>query len=228
MNPNLIDRAAWPPLRGVILDMDGVLVDSEPLIKEAGCRMFAEKGVQVLPDDFNPFIGTGENHLLGGVAEKYGVTLDIEKDKARTYQLYLELIPGRLKPEPGVFEFLAECRRRNLKMAVASSADAVKVAGNLGALGLSNSSFDTVINGSQVQRKKPFPDIFLAAAEALGLAPASCLVVEDAVAGVAAAKAAGARCLAVTTSFPAERLTAADWITANLAAVPPEVFGPAT
>jgi beta-phosphoglucomutase len=213
------------PFRGVILDMDGVIVDSEPLTKEACVRMFAEKGVTVHADDFDPFVGTGENHLLGGVAEQYGVHLDLEKDKARTYAIYLALIPGRLQPLPGVFTFIEECRRRHLKLALASSADAVKVEGNLHAIGLAAQVFDKLVNGSEVARKKPFPDIFLAAAAGLGLASADCLVVEDAVAGVQAAKSAGARCLALTTSFPAARLTAADWIVPDLSQVPAEVLG---
>jgi HAD superfamily hydrolase (TIGR01509 family) len=204
--------------------MDGVMVDSEPFIKEAARRMFAEKGVAVRVEDFDPFVGTGENRFISGVAEKYGVPLDVERDKARTYAIYLELIRGRLKALPGVFDFIAECRRRGLKLAVASSADAVKVQGNLHEIGLAPSTFDALVNGSQVQRKKPAPDIFLTAAARLGLEPDHCLVVEDAVAGVAAAKAAGARCLALTTSFPADALTAADWIAPNLAHVPHAVF----
>lgn len=211
-------------LQGVIFDMDGVLVDSEPFIKEAGIRMFAEKGFSVREEDFLPFIGTGEEHSLSGVAAKHGIPYDAKHDKARTYAIYLELIRGRLQPLPGVFSFLAECRKHSLKMAVASSADAVKVVGNLHELGLSPESFDAIVNGSEVQRKKPAPDIFLAAAQRLSLPPTVCLVIEDAVAGVAAAKAAGARCLALTTSYPAERLSDADWIAADLAHAPPDIL----
>jgi HAD superfamily hydrolase (TIGR01509 family) len=220
----VLNHSAWPPLQGVIFDMDGVLVDSEPFIKEAGVRLFAEKGFTVRGEDFTPFVGTGEDHLLGGVAEKYGLPFDPRRDKARTYAIYLELIRGRLRPLPGVFSFLDACRARHLKVAVASSADTVKVEGNLHEIGLSPDTYDALVNGSQVERKKPAPDIFLTAATRLGLAPAACLVVEDAVAGVAAAKAAGARCLALTTSFPAESLTAADWIVADLTHAPPNLL----
>lgn len=220
----MLDPTNWPPLQGVIFDMDGVLVDSEPFIHEAGVRLFAEKGYHVRSEDFDPFIGTGEDRFLGGVAEKYGIPFDVVHDKARTYAIYLELIAGRLKPLPGVFSFIEECRRRGLKMAVASSADAIKVNGNLHEIGLPPDRFDALVNGSEVTRKKPFPDIFLTAARRLGLPPAECLVVEDAVAGVAAARAAGARCLALTTSFPAERLTEANWIAANLAHAPLEIL----
>ena len=213
-----------PLIRGVILDMDGVIVDSEPFICEAATRFFAEKGLQVKPEDFAPFVGTGENRYIGGVAEKYGLPFDVEPDKARTYAIYLELIHGRLQPLPGVFSFLAECRQRRLKVAVASSADAVKVEGNLREIGLPPGSFDALVHGNEVQRKKPYTDLFETAAARLGLPATECLVVEDAVAGVAAARAAGARCLALTTSFPAERLADADWIAANLAEAPAAIW----
>lgn len=212
------------PIQGVILDMDGVLVDSEPLIKAAAAKMFAGKGYTVQLDDFNPFVGTGEDHFLGGVAEKYGIPLDAERDKAKTYEIYLQLIPGRLKALPGVHEFVRRCRQRRLRLALASSADAVKVKGNLHEIGLPLENFDAVVDGNDVARKKPDPEIFLAARAKLGLPALACLVVEDAIAGVAAAKAAGMRCLALTTSFSRELLREADWIAPTLAQVPPEVF----
>jgi HAD superfamily hydrolase (TIGR01509 family) len=211
-------------LKGVIFDMDGVLVLSEPLLAQAAIRMFAEKGFDVRHEEFRPFIGMGEDRFIGGVAEARGIPLDPPRDKARTYVLYLELIKGRLKPLPGVLEFVAECRRRGLALAVASSADQIKVQGNLHEIGLPPETFDVLVNGSEVTRKKPAPDLFLEACRLLALVPSSCLVIEDAIAGVAAAKAAGSRCLAVTTSFPADRLTQADWIAANLNEAPPEAL----
>ncbi len=208
--------------------MDGVLCDSEPFICEAACRMFAERhGVTVRPEDFLPFVGAGENRYLGGVAEKHGVRLDLEADKARTYEVYLEIIRGRLAPLPGAAEFIGECRRRGLKLAVATSADRVKMEGNLREIGVPASTFDATVNGLDVERKKPSPDIFLLAARRMGLAVADCLVVEDAPNGIRAAKVAGAKCLALTTSFSEETLRAAgaDWIAPDLAHVPAGVFG---
>jgi beta-phosphoglucomutase-like phosphatase (HAD superfamily) len=137
--------------------MDGVLVESEPFIAEAAVRMFAEKGVTVRPDDFRPFIGMGEDRFLGGVAEARGVALDLPRDKARTYEIYLDLIPGRLEPLPGVAEFIARCRGLGLKLAVASSADRVKVEGNLRELGLPAGTFDALVVGEDIVRKKPAP-----------------------------------------------------------------------
>jgi cytidine deaminase len=171
--------------------MDGVVVDSEPILLEAVTRLLAEKGVALRPADCQPFLGTGEDHLLEGVAARHGVTLDLPRDVDRLYALYLELIPDRLKAEPGVFDFLAEARRRHLKVALASSAAAIKVEHNLREVGLTNNSFDAVVNAGDVRCTKPHPDIFLTAARRLGLPPAACLVVEDAVAGVQAARGGG-------------------------------------
>ena len=209
-------------IRGVLFDMDGVLVDSEEYICQAGIEMFREKGLQVRPEDFKPFTGMGENRYLGGVAEKYGFPFKLEKDKARAYEIYKEIVHGRLKALPGVFDFIGKCRAMGLKMAVASSADEVKVMINLDEIGLDSSLFGAVINGLQVERKKPFPDIFIKAAGELKLRPEECLVVEDAVSGVRAAKEAGCRCLALTTSFDRSRLGEADWIAPDLSEAPAE------
>ncbi len=213
-------------IAGVIFDMDGVLVESESFIAEAAVRMFAEHGVSVRPADFRPFIGMGEDRFLGGVAEARGVVLQMPRDKVRTYEIYLELIQGRLEPLPGVADFIGRCRSRGLKLAVASSADRMKVEGNLRALGLPSGTFDAVVVGEDITSKKPAPDIFMLAARWIGLEPALCLVIEDAVSGVTAAKAAGSRCFGLTTSFSAEQLreAGADWTAANLEEAPNEVL----
>ena len=215
-------------VRGVIFDMDGVLCDSEPFICEAGCRMFAENhGVTVRPEDFIPFVGTGENRYLGGVAEAHGVSLELQRDKAKTYEIYLEIIRGRLRPLPGCRDFIAACRSRGLKLAVATSADKVKMLGNLRELDLPPETFDVCVNGLDATHKKPHPEIFMLAAERLALPADKCLVVEDAPNGVQAAKAAGASCLALTTSFEAETLRSAgaDRIAADLAEAKDNMFG---
>ena len=210
-------------LSGVIFDMDGVLCDSEEFICEAACRMFAEKYKRtVRPGEFLPFVGAGENRYLGGVAERHGIELDIELDKARTYEIYLEIIKGRLEPLPGVREFIAACRRRGLRLAVATSADRVKLEGNLAEIGLPAETFDVCVTGSEVRNKKPDAEIFLEAARRLGLPAEECLVVEDAPNGIRAGKAAGSKCLGLTTSFSEAdlRLAGADWIAPDLAHVP--------
>lgn len=213
--------------RGVVFDMDGVLCDSEPFICEAAMRMFAERHhLQVRPEDFLPFVGAGEDRYLGGVAERYGIAWNLEADKMRTYQIYLEIIRGRLRALNGAHEFIARCRGLGIRLAVATSADAVKMQGNLAEIGLPPETFDVCVNGLEVVHKKPDPEIFLLAIRRLELEPEVCLVVEDAPNGIRAGTAAGARCLGLTTSFSASELRAvgAHWTAPDLAHVPPEAL----
>jgi len=200
--------------------MDGVLVDTEKYICEAAIRMFEEHGLKVKPEDFIPFVGAGENKYIGGVAEKHGFTININRDKARTYQIYGEIVKGRLQPLPGVREFIAKCRAKKLKLAVATSADKPKLIINLREISLPTESFDTVLNGLDVNKKKPDPEIFITAARKMDLDPKTCLVVEDAVNGVKASKAAGSKCLGILTSFTPEELKGADWFAEDLAHAP--------
>ena len=211
-------------LKAVLFDMDGVLVDSEQYICQAAVEMFKEKGHRVNEDDFLPFTGMGENRYLGGVAEKYGIRFNLETDKARTYAIYAEMVRGKLEPLEGVKEFIHACKEKELLMAVASSADPIKIRINLLEIGIESTSFNAIVSGLDIEKKKPAPDIFLLAAKRLCLAPQNCLVVEDAISGVAAGKAAGARVLALTTSFSETELMGADWIVRNLAYAPEEVL----
>jgi beta-phosphoglucomutase-like phosphatase (HAD superfamily) len=240
-------------VKAVIFDMDGVLTDSEWFIAEAARLMFKEvHGLEVTHDDFRPFVGHGENRFLGGVAEKYGATgFDVERDKKRTYEIYVELVkPGAnsggrgLEALPGAVAFVRRCRELGLMTALATSTDHVKMMANLEAIGLvstemrseqiglaaaieaaaRNKAFDVMVNGLDVERHKPFPDLFLEAAARLEVDPALCWVVEDSLGGVEAAKKAGMRCLALLTTFPEDEIRAAgpDKIAADLSAVTPE------
>ncbi|MEI6167445.1 MAG: HAD-IA family hydrolase [bacterium] len=212
-------------MRAIIFDMDGVLTDSEPLICEAAMAMFRERGVTVQPEDFHPFVGTGENRYLGGVAEKYGVALDLVEAKARTYELYLEMVPVRLEAFPGAVELVGKCREAGWLCAVASSADRIKIEANLNKIGLPPAMWPAIVTAEDVERRKPDPAIFLMAASRLGVSPAQCTVVEDAVNGIAAAKAAGMRCVAVASTFPANLLGQADLVRSSVSAITLEDLG---
>jgi beta-phosphoglucomutase len=211
-------------IKGVLFDMDGVLVDSESFICKAAILMFSELGVKVSAEDFKPFVGMGENRYIGGVAEKHGITIDITKVKARTYEIYGEIVKGKLKPLPGAQEFIVKCRNKGFRLALATSADRIKMEVNLKETGLSEDFFQALITGLDVKDKKPSPEIYLKAAKSLGINPEDCLVVEDAVTGIDSGKAAGCRCLAVTTSFNASALRKADWICDSLLNVPDEAL----
>ena len=98
--------------------------------------MFSEHGINASPDDFRPFVGMGENSYIGGVAEKYGLKADIEIIKARTYAIYELITRGNLSPLPGVKDFIDKCLKKGLRIALATSADRVKMEINLRETGI--------------------------------------------------------------------------------------------
>lgn len=202
------ERGAWK-VSAVLFDMDGVLCNSEEPSRMAAVDVFTEMGVSVTTEDFVPFMGTGEANFLGGVAKAKGVEgFDPEAAKKRFFEIYLEKYakPNSGIGFPGALELIMECKKNGLKVAVASSADRIKVDANLAAAGLPQSLFDAVVSADAFENLKPAPDIFLAASDSLGVAPSECIVIEDALAGVQAANAAGMRCIALTTTLSEQSL----------------------
>ncbi|HOW66263.1 MAG TPA: HAD-IA family hydrolase [Candidatus Paceibacterota bacterium] len=208
---------ASPSIQAVLFDMDGVLTDSEPLICEAAVRMFQEQGLPVQPEDFLPFVGTGEDRYLGGVAEKYGFKIHLAESKKRTYEIYLALVPDQLKAFPGAVELVRTCKAHGLAIALVSSADTIKIHANLNKIGLPSNLWNAIVTAEHVQRKKPAPDLFLSAAKILNLPSGACVVIEDAINGIEAARAANMRCVAVAQTFPSDRLQLADRIRPSVA-----------
>jgi beta-phosphoglucomutase len=192
--------------KAVLFDMDGVLVDSEPVINEAAILGLNEYGIKPEPEDFLPFVGAGEDRYIGGVAEKHGLVYKVEM-KHRVYQIYLEIVDEKIKIFDGVHELLKFLKESNVKIALASSADIIKIEANLKAACIDKSIFDAIVSGEDVVNKKPSPDIYLYAAKKIGVIPENCIVIEDALNGIQAAKAAGMKCVAVATSFSEDQLS---------------------
>jgi len=211
----------------VLFDLDGVLCDSEPFIAAAAAEALHRRyGIPVTDADFAPFVGAGDDRFLAGAAEAYGIAVDLAIDKPLMYEVYLELIAGALQPVPGGAAFLAALRGAGVRIALATGSSRPKLDGNLAAIGIPESAFDAVVSAEQVTRKKPDPETFLVAAAALGVEPARCLVVEDAVNGVRAGVAAGATVLGITSSQSAEALLEAGAMatTADFTDVPPSIL----
>ncbi|KAF0914937.1 hypothetical protein E2562_032848 [Oryza meyeriana var. granulata] len=200
---------AWGKVSAVLFDMDGVLCNSEELSRLAGVDVFAEMGIDVTVDDFVPYMGTGEANFLGGVATLKGVKdFNPESAKKRFFEIYLDKYakPNAGIGFPGALDLVMECKNAGLKVAVASSADRIKVDANLAAAGLPLSLFDAIVSADAFENLKPAPDIFLAASKTLGVDTDECIVIEDALAGVQAAKAAEMRCIAVMTTLKEDAL----------------------
>jgi HAD superfamily hydrolase (TIGR01509 family) len=203
----------------LIFDVDGVIADTEAFNARASALMFQELyGVTVDPADFYPFIGTGDERYVEGVAEKYGVTIDTEVAVARRAENFQKLMAGGpLPPTPGLLELIRHARDSgHVKLAIATSGRRDKQGPVIEGTGLRLEWFEVIITGEQVTRKKPDPQIYNMTAEALGLPPKRCVVVEDAPAGVQAAKTAGMWCVGLTTSAPPETLFTADLVVTSL------------
>ena len=219
----------------VIFDMDGVLVDSEPAITQASVESLREAyGIEAKHGDFKEFTGMGDDKFIQGVAEKYGKSYDI-KLKLRAYEIYTAR-KDRVKVFPKARKLFHNCYNAGLSCAVASASDLVKVKVNIKKIKLGKSvkiitTEDNinkndynlrrplyVVTGTDVKNKKPDPEIFLKAASAAGVSPENAVVIEDAVSGIQAAKAAGMTCIGVTTSFTGKVLfdAGADYVVNKL------------
>jgi len=193
--------------KAILFDMDGVLIESEFLMRHSAIQALAEWGIQAKHEDFREFTGMGEDMFVGGVAQKYGHTYTYDM-KDRAYDYFGAQVKELAHVPEGVKEMLMALHEKGLVMAVCSAADLRKVRYNIQAIGVDESIFSALVTGSDVERKKPFPDIYLKGAELIGMNPEDCLVVEDAVSGIKAAHAAGMDAVGVPTTFSKEELEA--------------------
>ena len=185
--------------------MDGVLIESEYLMRATAIQSLADYGIQAKHEDFLEFTGMGEDRFVGGVAEKYGLKYEFAM-KERAYDYYGQRVREEAHIPAGIKEMLEALHKKGIILAVCSAADLRKVRYNIQAIGVEESLFTALVTGSDVARKKPFPDIYLEGARRVGIAPQDCLVVEDAVSGIQAAHAAGMDAVGIPTTFTKEQL----------------------
>ena len=186
--------------KAILFDMDGVLIESEYLMRSSAIRALADYGVTARHEDFLEFTGMGEDRFVGGVAEKHGLVYKTEM-KELAYDYFGQKVKEEAHVPAGVKEMLEALHGMGLTRAVCSAADLRKVRYNLMAIGVEETIFSALVTGSDVARKKPFPDIYLEGARRIGTDPEDCLVIEDAISGIQAAHAAGMVAVGVPTTF---------------------------
>jgi len=184
----------------VIFDCDGVLVDSEPLANRELQRALADCGLALSLDQVvGHFVGLSMTSVLSKAARMLGNPLPadfLEKLQQRTFAVFRE----ELKPVNGVRDVLSALAARKQRICVASSGDFEKINLTLGLTGLKDFFGPNIFSSSQVSRGKPYPDLYLFAAEQMDADPARCLVIEDSVPGVQGAVAAGMEVLAYSAT----------------------------
>ncbi len=204
-----------PHLQAIIWDLDGVIVDTSDQHRRSWQQLAAETGVTFTDEDFWRTFGRSNAAII---PLHWGADLSPEQIAAladRKEVIFRALLRDNLHALPGALELLQAAHTAGLKQSLASSAPLENISLILDLLNL-HRWLDAIVSGDRLPHGKPAPDIFLLAAERLSIAPAQCVVIEDAPAGVAAAKAAGMACLAVTNSHPASALADADRIVASL------------
>ena len=188
------------PVRALIFDMDGVMVDSNPIHCRAWEQFNRLYGVETTPEMHRAMYGKRNDEIIRDV---FGDALEepeiFERGRAKE-ALYREMARSEIERMvvPGLREFME--KYHYVPKAVATNAEPDNVSFILNGAGLSP-YFEAVVDGHQVARPKPFPDIYLRAGELLGVEPAGCVVFEDSHSGVAAGVAAGMRVIGLTTSF---------------------------
>ena len=220
-------------LRAIIFDCDGVLVDSEPLHLSAFQKILSEEGITLTQEEyFQKYLAMDDKTCFETVFKAHGRTHDkrILKDLIlRKMEGYRQLYAQGLILYPGVVEFVRKAQG-SYRLAIASGAFRGEVKAALDVAGL-RSAFPVIVSAQDVRNGKPHPESFLLALHQINerspmpsppILPEECLVIEDSVHGVEAAHAAGMRCLAVTNSYPKEKLAHADLVVASLEEIEPK------
>jgi len=202
--------------KGVIFDLDGVLVDTAQFHKQSWYDLAEQQGLEMTDEFFYSTFGMQNKRILPMLFKRDLSKAEIDSLSEWKEDRYRRLIVGKIQLLDGVKELIDDLKSCGFLLAIGSSTPRVNLEFMLKQMPLTN-CFDAYVAGEDVANSKPAPDTFLKAAEMLGLAPANCVVVEDAVAGVQAAKAAQMPVVAVTTTTSRESLRQADLVVDSLA-----------
>jgi len=190
--------------------MDGTLIETTEADYLAWKRVFTDYHKELSFEDYFPLIG-----MKSAIVVQSRLSLDEEETKkalSQKMKYFSEIVTEKgIQVVPYAIKFLKQLKAENLKIALATSSRQEKMNFVLQLTNLT-SYFDIIVTGDLVQKSKPAPDIFLKAAEKLQLKPDDCLVVEDAANGVKAAKNAGMKCVAITTTHTEDLLQQADLV----------------
>jgi beta-phosphoglucomutase len=212
-------------IQACIFDLDGVIVDTAVYHYKAWKRLANELGFDITEEQNEKLKGVSRVRSLELILQWGGVTKTPEEQAelaAKKNAWYVEMISHMTPAEilPGAREFLESCRAAGLKTALGSaSKNSVTILDKIGIAGL----FDAVIDGNKVSKPKPDPEVFLKGAEALNIPPANCVVFEDAIAGIEAAKNGGMKAVGVGSP---EVLNEADLVISGLSEMSLEKLSP--
>jgi HAD superfamily hydrolase (TIGR01509 family) len=207
--------------RAVIFDLDGVLADSEPWWNEIDAQLLSDYGVTYRGEHHRAVLGVNYRLAVEFYKKAFGISAPTEEIMKRRGEIATAFFGSCVGLFPHTKEVLQELRQMNLRLAVGTSSVTASARPFLDRHQLT-AFFDVIVTGDEIERGKPHPDIYLSVADKLGLAPHQCLVIEDSLSGIAAAKAADMRVAAIPDGRfvdPREYEKEADFLLGNLSEI---------
>ncbi|MDD5147653.1 MAG: HAD family phosphatase [Candidatus Daviesbacteria bacterium] len=199
-------------IKAVIFDMDGVISDTLPIHGEAESKLLLRYGIQMTPQQIiQEFNGVPDRISFKIIFKRFNRKLNLQEVEDGKWELFQELAKNGIKSIPNSLKFIDILLENKFVLGLASSAPSRIINLVLETLEIKK-KFKEVVCTEEVEHGKPAPDIFLLAAKKLEIDPQDCIVIEDAPRGIQAAKAAGMKCIAITTTHPRGELIGADKI----------------
>ncbi|HHZ12473.1 MAG: HAD family hydrolase [Caldicoprobacterales bacterium] len=182
-------------IKAFIFDLDGVIIDSEPLHYEADKIVFREFGIELADGELDGYVGIDTRQMVTELRDKYNIETSVDDLLEKLQCVKLDLLKTwKFEAIDGIRDLISDLKNNNIAIALASSSPMRFIRLAIEKIGISK-HFDLIVSGEHVDKSKPEPDIFLRAAHLLEVKPSECLVLEDSVNGVTAAKRAGMKCI---------------------------------
>ncbi|UZP02023.1 HAD family phosphatase [Clostridium botulinum] len=182
-------------MRAFIFDMDGVIIDSEPIHRQVHGEIMNTLGINISKGELALYAGATNEYIFTKLKERYGIKKSVSELMEYKSKLIINKVKEEsLEPINGIRELLNALRKNNIKIAIGSSSPRSLIEAVIDKFNL-HSAFDCIVSGEEVERSKPYPDVYIEVSKKLGINPEKCIVVEDSHNGVQAAKSAGMKCI---------------------------------
>jgi beta-phosphoglucomutase family hydrolase len=202
-------------IKAVIFDMDGVIVDSEPMHIEAEKQTLLKYGVKITTAELRTYTGTTAEFEFNDLIRKYKLNTTANTLFNEKEDILFRLLEERTEPTKGVIDLIKNLKQHGFKLGIATSGHRKLARYYLDKLGI-EPLFDTVVCAEDIARSKPDPEIFLKAAQRLGAEPTECIVIEDAKLGIEAATRAGMKCIGYSNPNSGNQdLSKANWVVSD-------------
>lgn len=181
-------------IKAVIFDLDGVIAETEHVHIQAEKETMLKHGIKISEDELHQYTGTTAKQMFTDLIRRYQLRTTFDEIFSQKEEIMFKLLERGVEPTRGVIELLYRLKKARIRLGIASSSHKRLIDYVLNKLGITR-LFDSVVGAEDIRNSKPDPEIFLTCASRLNVGPSECLVVEDSMLGVEAARKAGMKCL---------------------------------